>query len=88
MVSTHSSHRSSSSSPHSIVLDSSLGKPATGVPVSLQECHSPAFDGGPVIWEPLAHGYVHICVFFRHDLTPIPQGDKFGWPVHGLASSS
>ncbi|ETW86990.1 hypothetical protein HETIRDRAFT_305763 [Heterobasidion irregulare TC 32-1] len=41
------------------VLDSSLGKPATGVQVSLQECYSPAFDGGPVIWEPLAHGYTN-----------------------------
>ncbi|KAI0068125.1 Hydroxyisourate hydrolase [Artomyces pyxidatus] len=38
------------------VLDSSLGKPVAGVEVRLQQCHPPAFDGGPEIWEPLAKG--------------------------------
>ncbi|KAI0318994.1 hypothetical protein OF83DRAFT_1055792, partial [Amylostereum chailletii] len=38
------------------VLDSSLGKPAAGVKIQLQEYHSPSFEGGAVVWEPLAAG--------------------------------
>ena len=41
---------------YSTVLDSSIGKPAPGVSVSLQVYHASAVAGGEVIWESLAKG--------------------------------
>jgi len=38
------------------VLDSSTGKPAEGVEIRLQVYQPAAFEGGPEIFQPLAHG--------------------------------
>lgn len=45
--------------PHiTLVLDSSTGKPADGVAVTLQELTTAKYDGGPDIFDPLGRGYV------------------------------
>ncbi|THH13472.1 hypothetical protein EW146_g6748 [Bondarzewia mesenterica] len=57
------------------VLDSSLGKPAAGVQVTLQECHRSNVTGGGDVWEPIANGQTNTdgrCI----DLLPAPGSEE------------